>query len=218
MNENAFSWEKFEQMPVVGIVRGLPMDVVQGLLPVYAESGLTNIEVTMNTKGAADMIRFAVKEHGEQLNIGAGTVCTLQDLTEALKAGAQYIVTPVVVEEVISACVDQNIPVFPGALTPTEIYRAWTFGASMVKIFPATTFGPQYIKDVKAPLNDVKLLPTGGVNLENITTFLRAGANGVGMGSQLFDKKLIEERDWEGLQAYFEAFVQKVWAYRQGEK
>jgi 2-dehydro-3-deoxyphosphogluconate aldolase/(4S)-4-hydroxy-2-oxoglutarate aldolase len=215
MTERTFSWERFAQMPVVGIVRGLPMAVVQKLLPVYAEAGLTNIEITMNTEGAAEMIRYAVERHGEQLNVGAGTVCTLPDLAEALEAGAQYIVTPVVEEQVIAACVQQQVPVFPGALTPTEIFRAWKLGAAMVKVFPATSFGPEYIKDVKAPLNNVKLLPTGGVSLENLTAFLRAGADGVGMGSQLLDKKLIQQQDWEGLRAHFAEFVQKVRAHRK---
>lgn len=203
-------------MPVVGIVRGLPMAVVHQLLPIYAKAGLTNIEVTMNTAGAAEMIRFAVEQYGGQLNVGAGTVCTLQDLTEALEAGAQYIVTPVVEEQVIAACVQQQVPVFPGALTPTEIFRAWALGAAMVKVFPATSFGPEYIKDVKAPLHQVRLLPTGGVSLDNITAFMQAGADGVGMGSQLFDKKMIQEQDWEGLRAHFGAFAEKVRAYRQG--
>ena len=203
-------------MPVVGIVRGLPMHVVEQLLPVYAEAGLTNIEITMNTAGAAEMIRYALERYGEHLNVGAGTVCTLPDLAEALEAGAQYIVTPVVEEQVIQACVQQQVPVFPGALTPTEIFRAWTLGAAMVKVFPATTFGPDYIKDVKAPLHQVKLLPTGGVNLDNITSFLQAGADGVGMGSQLFDKKLIQDQDWEGLRAHLAAFAEKVRAWHQG--
>lgn len=218
MPEAVFSWERFEQMPVVGIVRGLPMEVLRQLLPVYVQAGLTNIEITMNTKGAADMIREAVAAYGGQLNIGAGTVCTLPDLAEALEAGAQYIVTPVVEEEVIQACVQRNVPVFPGALTPTEIFRAWKLGAAMVKVFPATSFGPEYIKDVKAPLNQVKLLPTGGVSLDNLTDFLQAGADGVGMGSQLFDKKLIQDQNWEGLQTHFAAFVQKIKVYRQGKE
>ncbi len=137
------------------------------------------------------------------INIGAGTVCTMGDLSSALDAGAQFIVTPVLVEEVVKRAVAQQIPVFPGAYSPTEIYQAWTWGASAVKIFPATQLGAQFIKDILAPLNKIKLLPTGGVSRENIRAFFAAGAVGVGMGSSLLDKQLISENNFDGLKEHF---------------
>jgi 2-dehydro-3-deoxyphosphogluconate aldolase/(4S)-4-hydroxy-2-oxoglutarate aldolase len=106
--------------------------------------------------------------------------------------------------------VSRNIPVFPGAYTPTEIYQAWKLGASMVKVYPATSLGPEYIKDVKAPLNKIKLMPTGGINLDNIQTFIKAGADGLGIGSQLFDKTLIKDENWEGLELHFKQYVSKI--------
>jgi len=111
---------------------------------------------------------------------------------------------------VIKSCVKKGVPIFPGAFTPTEIYNAWTLGATMVKIYPATSLGPDYIKDLKAPMNQLKLLPTGGVGLENMNAFLKAGANGLGIGGQLFDKKLIQNKDWAGLKAHFQQFVHKL--------
>jgi 2-dehydro-3-deoxyphosphogluconate aldolase/(4S)-4-hydroxy-2-oxoglutarate aldolase len=105
------------------------------------------------------------------------------------------------------------VPVFPGAFTPTEIYEAWSLGASMVKVFPATSLGPGYIKDLKAPLSQIKLLPTGGVTLSNLADFFGAGADGVGIGSQLFDKRLIQDKNWTGLKAHFQEFATKLPAH-----
>jgi 2-dehydro-3-deoxyphosphogluconate aldolase/(4S)-4-hydroxy-2-oxoglutarate aldolase len=164
----------------------------------------------MNTPAAEQMIRYAVGQYGEQLNIGAGTVCNKEDLDRALEAGAQFIVTPITDERVISSCVQKNIVVFPGAFTPTEIYKAWELGAEMVKIFPATSMGPAYIKDLKGPLNQVRLMPTGGVTINNCIDFFKAGAAAVGMGGRLFDKDLVSTKDWATLSAGFESLVKKI--------
>jgi 2-dehydro-3-deoxyphosphogluconate aldolase/(4S)-4-hydroxy-2-oxoglutarate aldolase len=113
-------------------------------------------------------------------------------------------------KKIIRACVKKEIPIFPGAFTPSEIYEAWSEGASMVKVFPAATLGADYIKDVKAPLGQVKLMPTGGIDLENIESFKKAGAEGFGVGSPLFKKNLIRDKDWNGLKEHFKKFVEKV--------
>src|SRR5690606_4889291 len=105
--------------------------------------------------------------------------------------------------------VSASIPVFPGAYTPTEIYRAWSLGASMVKVFPATRLGVEYIKEVLAPLNQIKLLPTGGVTPDNFSDFLKAGAKGFGIGSHLFPKHIIDKEDWDGLRTLYTDFVNK---------
>ncbi|OJV14319.1 MAG: 2-dehydro-3-deoxyphosphogluconate aldolase [Dyadobacter sp. 50-39] len=210
MSERTFSWELFKKAPLVGIIRNVSPEDVKRILPIYREAGLTTVEITMNTPGATDMIRYALENEHYGLNIGAGTVCTKDDLDAALDAGAQFIVTPVLSKKVVKSCVKKGVPVFPGAYTPTEIFNAWSLGASMVKIYPATALGPGYIKDLKAPMNQLKLLPTGGVSLENMEAFLKAGADGLGIGSQLFDKKLIQDKDWDGLKAHFLQFVQKL--------
>lgn len=203
----AFSRELFLKAPLVGIIRGLCAKTVSQILPLYREAGLTTIEITMNTPGAEAIIRDARKHQPEGLNIGAGTVCTRDDLDKALAAGAQFIVTPIIDKKVIKACVKQGVPVFPGAFTPSEIYKAWTLGATMVKVYPATSLGPAYIKDLKAPLPQLRLLPTGGIGLNNMVAYLRAGADGLGVGSELFDKTLIQQKNWPGLQAHFQKFV-----------
>lgn len=210
MSERTFSWELFNKAPLVGIIRNVSPEDVKRILPIYREAGLTTVEITMNTPGATDIIRYALENEHYGLNIGAGTVCTKDDLDAALDAGAQFIVTPVLSKKVVKSCVKKGVPVFPGAYTPTEIFNAWSLGASMVKIYPATALGPGYIKDLKAPMNQLKLLPTGGVSLENMEAFLKAGANGLGIGGQLFDKKLIQDKNWDGLKAHFLQFAQKL--------
>lgn len=201
-NKESFSWGLYNRAPIVGIVRGVATDVMQDIAKAYVGAGLHTIEITMNTPDAAQMISMLRSEF-DQLNVGAGTVCTMEDYEKAVAAGAQFMVAPIIDETVIKTAVMQGIPVFPGAYTPTEIYRAWRLGASAVKIFPATQLGVQFIKDVAAPLNNIKLLPTGGVTLENIKSFFEAGVVGVGMGSSLFDKRLIQERDFKGLAEHF---------------
>ena len=201
-NDTSFSWSSFNNTPIIGILRDIPLDIVRKIAEAYLEAGFYTLEVTMNTQGARDII-VALRTEFPNINIGAGTVCTMSELHDALAAGAQFIVTPTLNEEIVTTTVSRGIPIFPGAFSPTEIYKAWSMGASAVKIFPATQLGAQFIKDVSAPLNDIKFLPTGGVSEENIKSFFDAGAVGVGMGSSLLDKKLIQEENFMGLQDHF---------------
>ncbi len=210
MKTAAFSWELFHQTPIVGIIRHLDKQVVSQVLPLCQEAGLTTIEITMNTPDAESIIQDALTQHVGSLNVGAGTVCSEADLERALAAGAQFIVTPIINKKVIRACVKKGIPICPGAFTPSEIYKAWTLGASMVKVFPTTVLGPAYIRDIKAPLNQIKLLPTGGITLGNMHNFMKAGADGLGIGSELFNKELIEKKDWVGLKDHFQQFVNQL--------
>lgn len=210
MSKPLFSPSLFARAPLVGIIRNLPVDAVIAMLPVYRESGLTTIEITMNTPDAEAMIRLALDDHADGLNVGAGTVCTTRDLDKAIAAGAQFIVTPIMDERVIRACVGQGIPIFPGAYTPSEIYRAWELGAFMVKVFPALGLGPAFVKDLKGPLPQINLLPTGGVGLANMAHFFKAGATGVGVGGQLFDPALLATKDRAGLKAHFGEFVSQL--------
>ncbi len=213
--DRSFSWEKFNAVPIVGILRHYPRDQVRSLARQYADAGLGTLEITMNSGEAAASIAELAREFGGRLNIGAGTVVTHQQLEQALKAGAQFIVTPILDKSVIKACVKQKVPVMPGAYTPTEIYKAWSLGAAMVKVFPATELGPGYIREVLAPLNGLKLLPTGGVQPGNFVDFLRAGAVGVGMGGHLFPRQMIEEGRWDTLQEHFSSFVRAYRDYRE---
>ena len=210
MNTPLYSNEKFEQMPVVGIIRNFTIEQVMGMMPSYIEAGFTTIEVTMNTPGAKQIIESLLEKYKGAVNIGAGTVCNEKDLEVAIESGAQFIVTPIVNEEVMKKCKQQNLPIFPGALTPTEIYAAWTMGATMVKVFPSSSFGPGYIKELKGPFDQIKLMAVGGISIDNCMDFMNAGASGLGVGSQLFDKKMIQDKNWTGLSEHFKLFANKL--------
>ena len=199
----------FSKMPVVGIMRNFSNESIEAIVPLYKKAGLTTLEITMNSSNAEEVITHLSKNHPD-LNIGAGTVCNIDDLEKALGAGASFIVTPIMDNEVMQVCRESNVPIFPGAFTPLEIYNAWKAGASAVKIFPATQLGPGYVKDVLGPLNQVKLLPTGGVSIENIEAFFNAGAVGVGMDSTIFDKKSIGTQDYDSLFTHFQKIYEKV--------
>ncbi|MBI3855863.1 MAG: bifunctional 4-hydroxy-2-oxoglutarate aldolase/2-dehydro-3-deoxy-phosphogluconate aldolase [Planctomycetes bacterium] len=187
----------FKRLPVVGILRFFKRAEVEKLVPASVGGGLSNIEVTMNTAGAADLIRLTRDLMGDQGNVGAGTVTTLALLDEALAAGATFIVTPAIVPDVIQACVERKIPVMPGAMTPTEILTAWRMGATMVKVFPADQLGPGHLKAVKAPFPEIPLMPTGGVTVETLPAFKKAGADAFGVGGPLFDPKQVAAGNWD---------------------
>ena len=192
----SFNDALFKKLPVVGILRFFKRAEVEKLVPASIEGGLCNVEVTMNTAGAEDLIRLTVDLMGAKGNVGAGTVTTLETLDRALKAGATFIVTPAVVPDVIQACVQRKIPVMPGAMTPTEILGAWRLGATMVKVFPADQLGPGHIKAVKAPFPEIPLMPTGGVTVETLPAFKKAGADAFGVGGPLFDPKQVAAGNW----------------------
>lgn len=192
----AFNHELFKKLPVVGILRFFGRAEVEQLVPAVVDGGLSTIEVTMNTKGAADLIRLVREICGPRANVGAGTVTNLKTLDEALAAGSDFIVTPAVVPDVIRACVDRKIPVMPGALTPTEVLTAWSLGATMVKIFPADQLGPGHVKALKAPFPEIPMMPTGGVTVETLPAFRKAGADAVGVGGPLFDAKQVAAKNW----------------------
>jgi 2-dehydro-3-deoxyphosphogluconate aldolase/(4S)-4-hydroxy-2-oxoglutarate aldolase len=210
MDRSIFSWELFDKMPVVGIIRNLTVADINFVLPIYKQAGFTTIEITLNTPEALSVISSLALEYKGELNVGAGTVCTIDDLTAAITAGANFIVTPIFKAEVVKKCVSLEVPIFPGAFSPTEIYEAWELGASMVKLYPASVVGSEYISAVLAPLNKIKLMPTGGIHLSNMLAFMKAGATSLGIGSELFDKKIIQKRDSEAMLNHFTLFAQQM--------
>ncbi|MEL6945554.1 MAG: bifunctional 4-hydroxy-2-oxoglutarate aldolase/2-dehydro-3-deoxy-phosphogluconate aldolase [Bacteroidota bacterium] len=193
-----FSEDLFQAVPVIGILRGYHLEQVLKIAEIYQQVGFTNLEITMNTPDVAKMIQTLTQKYEGQLNIGAGTVCNEKDLAVAVRAGAQFIVSPITDVNLIKKCVAMQLPIFPGAFTPTEIHQAWSAGARMVKLFPMT-LGLDYLKAVVAPLDNVEIMPTGGVNAKNIHTYIKAGAKAFGMGGALFDKKRIAANDWAGI-------------------
>ncbi|SHN30515.1 2-dehydro-3-deoxyphosphogluconate aldolase / (4S)-4-hydroxy-2-oxoglutarate aldolase [Cyclobacterium lianum] len=213
-----FSWDAFEKAPIVSIFRNLDSRDLMQVASCFREAGLSTMEITLNSVNATEDIARLVESFGEDLNIGAGTVCDLNGMHRALDAGAQFIVTPISDIDVINFCVAQKIPVFPGAFTPTEIYKSWQMGATMVKVFPSGSVGPEYIRDIQAPLNEIKLMPTGGVNQDNIRAYFEAGAHAVGVGSALVPNKYLNTQDWEGLTKHLKAFLGAYQQYATDQK
>jgi 2-dehydro-3-deoxyphosphogluconate aldolase/(4S)-4-hydroxy-2-oxoglutarate aldolase len=194
--------ELFQKMPVIGILRNFSLTEIEAILPYYKKAGFTMLEVTMNSSKVLEIISHLANNNSD-LNIGAGTVCNMEDLIAAIQAGASFIVTPIMDVNVMHYCKEHKIPVFPGAFTPSEIFNAAQLGATAVKIFPATALGPVYVKDVLAPMSTLKILPTGGVSIDNIESYFKAGAIGVGMGGSLFDEKMIANKDYDSLYHHF---------------
>lgn len=200
----------FKKKPVLGILRGIKPGVVEPLTETVISAGLGFIEVTMNTEGAPGLISGMVKHAKNRIAIGAGTVLSMDSLKAALKAGASFIVMPVLAEDVAAYCVRNKIPVFPGALTPQEIYNAWNAGATMVKVFPSNFFGPAYFKEIKGPFNDIELLACGGVTPANMKDFFDSGASAVAFGASIFKKEWLEKRDFASIGAAVKQFMDNL--------
>lgn len=197
------------QKPLLPILRGVTPEQLDRLMDSFMNVGLDTMEITMNTDNADELIKQAVSK-SDKLLIGAGTVTNLGELEKAFNAGAQFIVTPVVNSEVIRKCVEEDIPVIPGALTPTEIFTAWELGATMVKVFPAGTFGPKYFKDLLGPLNNIKLMAVGGVNESNIADYFKAGAKAAAFGGSLMSTERLEGNRYDLIEEDIRKLLQKI--------
>ena len=202
--------KEFKKQPILGILRGIELNDIEPLFETIISSGLKTVEITMNSPNAKELIQKAVKSFGKKLVIGAGTVLDLKSLKNALNSGASFIVMPVLIEEVMEYCAKNKIPVFPGALTPDEIYKAWNCGATMVKVFPSKFFGPDYFKEIKGPFNDIELLACGGITPENIRTYFSNGASAVAIGSSVFKKEWIESKKFSSIEQTIKNYLLKL--------
>ncbi len=177
---------------VVAIMRAKTSHQLLDAAKAIMVGGVNAIEVTMTTPGALDVIREAVSTFGDKVAFGAGTVLDAETARLAILAGAQFVVCPTLNLSTIEMCHRYSVPVMPGAYTPTEILTAWEAGATYVKVFPASVGGPAYIKAVKAPLPQVKLVAVGGVDLSNTADFIKAGCDFVGVGGELVNQTLLD--------------------------
>ncbi len=195
---------------VVAVVRvGSAREALE-VCPAIARGGVKPVEVTMTVPNAIDVIKEFKSTVKDEVLVGAGTVLDPETARAAILAGVDYIVTPTLNLKVIEMCHRYGIVVIPGAFTPTEILTAWEAGADIVKVFPAGVAGPQYLKDIKGPLPQVRLLPTGGVTLENTPDFIKAGAVAVAVGTALVDKKLVAEKKFDLITERARQFVEAV--------
>ena len=182
-------------VPVVGILRGIDGNFFHDVMEVSFAAGLQALEITMNTEGVADIVSRCRPEVPEGKLLGVGTVRNPAEARIAIEAGAMFLVTPNTDTRVIEYAAARDIPVIAGAFTPTEVYNAWAAGAAMVKIFPCGVVGPGYIRELRGPFDHIPMMAVGGVTLENLRDYFRAGAAGVGVGSALFGAEALLERN-----------------------
>lgn len=201
---------RFKQVPVIGILRGIRADILEPLVETVVSSGLRTIEITMNTPGAPELIRQMREFSKGDLALGAGTVLTMDELRSALDCGATFIVMPTFIDDVVDYCVKRSIPVFPGALTPGEIYRAWSAGAAMVKVFPARYFGAGYLKEIKGPFGNIELLACGGVNADNVRSFFSCGASAVAFGASIFKPEWLDAGEFSLIEKSIKALIAAI--------
>jgi len=202
--------EEMARTGIVAVVRAPESSRLVKVAQALCEGGVNCIEITMTTPNALEVIHAAVCEMGDRACIGVGTVLDPETARAAILAGAEYVVAPTLNEEVIHVAHRYSKPVVPGAFTPTEILRAWEAGADVVKVFPASVGGPSYFRAIKGPLPHIKLSPTGGVNLNTAAEFIRAGAEFLGVGSELVTKEDVAKGNFEALRDRAAQYIQIV--------
>ena len=195
---------------IVAVVRSPDSQQLVEVARALADGGIFAVEITMSVPNALDVLRQVRQALGDRLLLGAGTVLDSETARAVLLAGAEYIVAPTLNLGVIRLCKRYGKLVMPGAFTPTEILTAWEAGADIVKVFPADVVGPAFFKAVRAPLPQVKLMPTGGVNLQTAGEFLKAGACCLGVGGQLVDPQLVAKREFDQIRELAKQYVAVV--------
>ena len=185
------------EVGIVAVVRSPDRDKLVEVAKALADGGVTVLEITFSVPDALEVIRQVRRELGETVLLGAGTVLDAETARAAILAGAEFIVAPTLNLDVIRLCHRYDKAVLPGAFTPTEILAAWDLGADIVKVFPAEVVGPAFFKALRGPLPQIRLMPTGGVDLKTAAEFLRAGACCLGIGGQLVEPKAVAAGDFD---------------------
>jgi 2-dehydro-3-deoxyphosphogluconate aldolase / (4S)-4-hydroxy-2-oxoglutarate aldolase len=203
--------DQIKETGIVAVIRGASKENILPIANALKSGGVTALEITVETPGVLSAIEKLRAEFGDEVIVGAGTVLDPETARATIMAGARFVFSPTVNKETIKMTKRYGVLSIPGALTPTEILTAYENGADLIKVFPAYVFGPKYLKDIHGPLPQIPLMPTGGVNLENLGDFVRAGAVAAGIGSNLVNtKREINEQYLEELEqtarAYSQAF------------
>jgi 2-dehydro-3-deoxyphosphogluconate aldolase/(4S)-4-hydroxy-2-oxoglutarate aldolase len=193
---------------LVPVIRADSAEVAVRVTEALVEGGIRTIEITMTVPDALQAIRSVASRFGQEVLLGAGTVTEQKMALEAVEAGAEFLVSPCLVPEVITSAQELGVAVLPGAMTPTEVFSAWSLGGDIVKVFPAShAGGPTYLKALKGPFPQIDLLPTGGVNLDTIAALIEAGAVAVGVGGELVSKSAIAAGDFSRITVLARKFV-----------
>jgi 2-dehydro-3-deoxyphosphogluconate aldolase / (4S)-4-hydroxy-2-oxoglutarate aldolase len=200
---------------LVPVIRADSAAIALRIVEALVEGGIRTLEITMTVPDAMKAIGSVAERFGASVLLGAGTV-TSRDLAEgAIDAGAEFLVTPCVVPEVVVVAKQRDVAVLPGAMTPTEVFTAWSLGGDIIKIFPASNVGgASYLKALKGPFPQIPLCPTGGVTLQTIGDFVRAGASAVGVGGELVSKAAIDKGDFAQITALAKQYVAALKAAR----
>ena len=201
---------KIFELKAVAVVRMSNADKLKKVVDAIYKGGVSAIEITMTTPGALQSIESLSKLMGEEILVGVGSVINKQMASDAISAGAKFVVSPIFKKEIIDTAHQYDVPAMPGCFTPTEIQTAFEAGADVIKVFPADVVGMAFFKGVLAPLPHLKLMPTGGVNLTNAGDWIMAGACAVGIGSALLDKKAIEAENYSQLTQNAVTFVNSM--------
>jgi len=202
--------ERIKAERAIAVIRTDSLERALHTAEAVVAGGFRAIEITFSFAEAADAIRNLTASNEPDLLVGAGTIVTPKQVKEAVSAGAQFLVSPCVLPEMIEAAHELQVTVIPGAYTPTEIYTAHSLGADIVKIFPAVKFGPEYLKAIRGPLPNIPIMPTSGVDAFNVVDWFRAGAVAVGAVGSVFDPVLIQNGDWNELTKRAREFMDAV--------
>lgn len=200
---------------IVPVIRAESADIALRVVDALVEGGIRTLEITMTVPDAVAAIRAVSTRFGADVLLGAGTVTSRALAEGSLEAGAEFLVTPCVVPDVIATALEHHVAVLPGAMTPTEVFQAWSAGGDIVKVFPASTVGgAAYLRALKGPFPQIPLCPTGGVNLQTMADFVKAGAVAVGVGGELVSKAAIDAGDYAQITALARQYVDALAAAR----
>jgi len=205
-----------EQAGVIAVIRLEHASELRPVADALLEGGIRAIEVTMTVPGAVGLIEGLAAALPSSAIVGAGTVLDAPTARQVIDAGARFVVSPVFRPLLVGLCHERGVAAMPGCFTPTEILDAWERGADLVKVFPATSLGPGFIKDIRGPLPQLRLIPTGGVTRDNAGDWIRAGAVAIGVGSALVDRKAVAARRFDRIRNAARGFVEAVRAARHG--
>ena len=202
---------RITEVGIVPVLRASSADEAIAVADAIAEGGIDILEITMTVPGAVQVIAETVRRYGDRMLVGAGTVLDAKAARECIAAGARFIVSPIVDDATVALCAGEGIAVLPGALTPTEVVRAWRAGADLVKVFPCgAAGGASYIKSLKAPLPQIPLVPTGGVTVATAGAYFAAGASAIGVGADLCNVTAIREGSPDRITAAARAYLAAI--------
>ena len=202
--------KEIQESGIIAILRGLAEKHLLKTVGALVQANIRAIEITFNTPGAKEAIALVKKEFGDSVVVGAGTVINPIYASQAIESGAEFILAPNMDAEVIALVHKHGKLMVPGAFTPTEVLLCYTMGCNVVKLFPAGSVGPRYIKELRGPFDHVDLIPVGGVDLSNVGEFIKAGAIAAGVGGNLTRKDLIEAEDFQGITALAQSFLREI--------